>query len=110
MLQLRHARQHPTIRQSNTLAALAELNRAGLLAKEQGTLLTDSYRKLRRIEARLRLMSTTARDELPDEGGELDKLARALDYADGAALWDDCCQLTRQNRQLFEQLLGEAGR
>ena len=110
MLQLRHAGQLPAIRQPNTLAALAALHTAGLLADDHFKFLSDSYRSLRRIEARLRLMSSTARDELPDEDAELAKLAQAIGYADGAALLADCQQLTRQNRRLFEELFAEAGR
>ena len=44
--------------------------------------LVTSYRVLRTIEGRLRLMNTTARDDLPDDPVELSKLASLVGYAD----------------------------
>ncbi|NIL97182.1 MAG: bifunctional [glutamate--ammonia ligase]-adenylyl-L-tyrosine phosphorylase/[glutamate--ammonia-ligase] adenylyltransferase [Planctomycetales bacterium] len=109
MLQLRYAAQLPEIRQPNTLAALAALNAAGRLEEDHFQFLTQSYRWLRRIETRLQLMGSSARDAIAEEAGEQNKLAQALGYPDGESLLAECQQLTRQNRLLFEQLFAEAG-
>ena len=67
MLQLKHARGNPSLRVPNTLAALGELYRAGLLAVDDYEFFDVSYRLLRTIEGRLRLMNSTARDQLPQD-------------------------------------------
>ena len=104
MLQLKHGADHPAIRQPNTLSALAALRREGFLNDADFELLTDSYRFLRMLEARLRLMNTTARDDLPDDSAELDKLARVLGYESGEALSLDFDAYARRTRDAFDRL------
>src|SRR5262249_51310823 len=74
MLQLRYGFESAAVRLPNTLSALAALRAAGHLHADDAEFLTRSYRFLRTIQARLRLMSTTARDTLPDDPHELDNL------------------------------------
>jgi glutamate-ammonia-ligase adenylyltransferase len=102
MLQLKHAAAHPSLRVSNTLAALAELHRAGLISGEDHSLFDGGYRLLRSIEGRLRLISATARDKLPDDRVELSKLAYLSRYPNVAALLADYETATQQIRRRFE--------
>ncbi|MCE5267034.1 MAG: hypothetical protein LLG00_04035, partial [Planctomycetaceae bacterium] len=92
-----------------TLAVLAELEQAGLLAKDDYEFFNRSYRLLRTIEGRLRLMNSTARDKLPDDPVELTKLARLLRYSSGSALLADYDTATRETRRRFEQAFQVAG-
>jgi glutamate-ammonia-ligase adenylyltransferase len=103
MLQLKHGREHPRIRAANTLAALDELHRAKLLSADACGFFTKSYRLLRTIEGRLRLMNSTARDQLPDDPVELRKLANLLHYADSRDLLNDFSEATREIRLRFER-------
>lgn len=103
MLQLKHGRDNPALRVPRTLCALSALHSAGHMDREATDFLSRSYRFLRSIEARLRLMNTTARDDLPDSPGELDKLARGLGYADGESLVTECRRYTERNRECFER-------
>ncbi len=80
MLQLKHAGENPRLRAANTLAALGELHEAGLLSADDFEFFDRSYRLLRTIEGRLRLMNSTARDQLPQDAVELTKLAHLLHY------------------------------
>ncbi len=105
MLQLKHARRHPSIRQPNTLAALAALAQAGFLVSEDALLLDRSYRFLRSLEARLRLMNPTARDTLPEDPTELAKLARMLRFPSGEALLAEVSNTTGRIRECFDRLL-----
>ncbi|MCE5268481.1 MAG: hypothetical protein LLG00_11410, partial [Planctomycetaceae bacterium] len=107
--QLKHASENPRLRVSNTLAVLAELEQAGLLAKDDYEFFNRSYRLLRTIEGRLRLMNSTARDKLPDDPVELTKLARLLRYSSGSALLADYDTATRETRRRFEQAFQVAG-
>ena len=104
MLQLKHARSHPAIAQPSTLAALAALHAAGLLKRDDYDFFVSSYRFLRGIQLRLRLMSTTARDDLPEDPRELAKLAGLLGYASAEGLLADCARYTAENRRRAERL------
>ncbi len=56
-------------------------------------------------------MNTTARDDLPDQPQELEKLARHLGFASGADLVSQCREYMRRNRELFGRVCpaGSAG-
>ena len=64
MLTLRHAQESPQILQTGTTGSLLALANAGHLSDQESMTLINGYRTLRRIEANLRLMNTTARHEL----------------------------------------------
>ncbi len=104
MLQLKHARGMPSLRMPNTLAALAELYRAGLLTTDDYECFEAGYRLLRSIEGRLRLMNSAARDQLPQDPVELAKLANLLRYPNSDGLLMDYENATRQIRRGFERI------
>jgi glutamate-ammonia-ligase adenylyltransferase len=109
MLQLKHGRRRPKLRQPNTIAALDELRRAGCLEPGDHEFFSSAYRTLRTIEGRLRLMNSTARDTLPEDPVELTKLAQLLSYPSGQALLKHCRQLTEQTRRRFEMIFEREG-
>ncbi|HEX4147401.1 MAG TPA: glutamate-ammonia-ligase adenylyltransferase, partial [Pirellulales bacterium] len=109
MFQLKFGRLDPSLRIPNTLLALEALYKAGHLSEPDFTFLTDSYRFLRTMEARLRLMSTTARDDLPDNPVELAKLAHVLGYHDPQPLVEKTREFRKHNRQRFEAILAAEG-
>ena len=98
---------YPAILRPNTLAALETLQQHGVLDTEDAEFLCESYQFLRRVEARLRLLNTTARHDLPREGDELAKLAYLLRYDASAKLEAECARYTKQNRRLFDKWAGE---
>jgi glutamate-ammonia-ligase adenylyltransferase len=104
MLQLRHAGHHPQLAAPATFDALAALTACDVLKRDDGEFFTKSYRFLRTIQARLRLMSTTARNDLPDDPRELAKLAGLLGYANSEALWSECQRTTAEVRRRCERL------
>jgi glutamate-ammonia-ligase adenylyltransferase len=108
MLQLKNGRENPSIQVPGTFAALSALAKTGILAAEDAQYFTSSFRFLRTIQARLRLMSTTARDALPDEPHELAKLAGLLGYKSAQALLADCQRYTTENRRRFERFFEHA--
>lgn len=107
-LQIKHAAQSPGVLQPGTLDAIEALHAAGCLSREDSDYLGRSYRFLRSIEARLRLMNTAARHDLPSDETELAKLAYLLDYPSVAALQQDCDQFTRENRERCQRLFDQA--
>ncbi len=106
MLQLKNAAHKPEIALPGTLDALHALHAAGLVNRDDYSFFVDSYRFLRTIQARLRLMSTTVRDDLPDEPRELAKLAGLLGYTGPEGLMYDCRRYTTENRRRAERLFG----
>jgi glutamate-ammonia-ligase adenylyltransferase len=112
MLQLRYALDSPSVLVPGTLAALEMLQETGHLSADDFQFLSESYRFLRSIEARLRLMNTTARHDLPDDPSELAKLAYLLNYPDGQLVHTRCREYMAENRavfnRIFDQVAGEA--
>lgn len=104
MLQLKHGAGRQALRAANTLDAIAALADCQALTPDDAEFFKQAYRFLRTIEARLRLMNTTARDELPDEPAELDKLAKVLGYSDGEAFAAHVKQQTHGIRERFERI------
>ena len=89
----------------NTFAAIEALEERKLLASEDAASLSHSYRFLRGVEAKLRLLNTTARHDLPREADELAKLAYLLRFDESSTLEAECARCTRRNRQLFDKLI-----
>lgn len=103
MLQLQNGRDIAAVRVPGTLAALDALAAAGKLNAADHQFFAKSFRFLRTIQARLRLMSTTARDDLPEDPRELAKLAGLLGYGAADELLADCRDYTTEIRRRFER-------
>ena len=105
VLQLRYAADDPSILQTNTLAAIEAFQQREIISGEDAEFLSESYRFLRRVEARLRLLNTTARHDIPREPDDLAKLAYLLEFPSSTSLEAECAKRARRNRQLFDALL-----
>lgn len=108
MLQLQHMETTPEVLVPGTLDAANQLRKHGFLSKDDAAFLTKSYRFLRSVESRLRLMNTTARHDLPEEPSQLKKLSYLLGYPGPDALVDDVADFRKENRERFERLFAEA--
>lgn len=104
MLQLKHGRENPAVRNPNTLTALSLLRQHGYLNIEDYEYFSTSYRFLRAVESRLRLMQAPTR-VLPDDPAQLATLAHALGYSGGAELHAECHRYLRRNRERFDALI-----
>lgn len=80
-LQLRHGKERAALREPNTLRALDVLHREGILSDEAHHALRDSYRFLRMVENRLRIVADLSVNTVPRAPAKLEKLARRLGYA-----------------------------
>jgi len=101
-LQLVHGGADPQLRTTETLPALRGLHEKGHLTDAQFDALSRSYRTLRLIEGRLRLLDATARHDFPADAEEQRKLAHLLGYGDAAALAADVQTITSRTRSEFE--------
>ena len=111
MLQLKHARGNPAPpRAQHAGRAGRACTRRACSRPTTTSSSTSSYRLLRTIEGRLRLMNSTARDQLPQDPIELTKLAHLLHYPSSDGLLADYENATRQIRQRFDAAFDEAGK
>jgi glutamate-ammonia-ligase adenylyltransferase len=108
MMQLEFGEELAEVRQPNTLLALDALRKAGKLSAEDHEYLTASYGFMRRIEARLRLMNTTARDDLPVDAEERAKLARMLGFTQPEEMLAQVAAYREGNRARWERYLSVA--
>ncbi len=110
MLQLQHGGRDPSIRLTGTLAALAALHQQGYLPADDFEHFSQSYRLQRSVEARIRLMDSTGRHELPTDREELGKLAFLLGAADADHLARTAAEAFAENRRRFNQLFDAAAK
>jgi [glutamine synthetase] adenylyltransferase / [glutamine synthetase]-adenylyl-L-tyrosine phosphorylase len=108
MLQMKHGAARPECLVPGTLNAIEGLRQANALSQDDADYLSQSYRFLRAVEARLRLMNTTARHDVPDDESERKKLAYLLGYDDADKLIEDCRNFTAENRRRCDRLFEQA--
>lgn len=104
MLQLKYGHDDPSVRVAGTFEAMSALHAAGHMSRNDYEFFNDSYRFLRTLQARLRLMSPIARDSLPEDAHDLARLAGLLGYKSATALLSDCENIASENRRRFERL------
>jgi glutamate-ammonia-ligase adenylyltransferase len=104
MLQLKHARDDERVLVPGTIEAISNLVSAGFLDASVGDQLTERYSQLRRIEAQLRLMNTTARHDLPSDPGQLAKLAMLLEHSDSDEMLESIKNCRQTVREKFDRL------
>ena len=80
LLQLVHGRVDPELRARGTLSALAGLDRGGYIDSEDGIVLADSYRFLRRVEHVVQLDEERQTHTVPADRGQRRRVARVLGF------------------------------
>ena len=91
-----------------TLDAISALHAAGFLPGRDALFLGESYRFLRSVEARLRLMNTTARHDIPEDQTELTKLAYLLGFEGPDSVKQKCEYYANKNREYFTRMFDQA--
>jgi len=84
MLQIVNASKHDSLQTTNTLEALAGLDRSGLISHEEAQQLREAYLYLRRLENRLQMIDEIQTHNLPDTREQRLLLARSLTTEGGA--------------------------
>jgi glutamate-ammonia-ligase adenylyltransferase len=105
LLQLQHAGQDPSLRQTSTTGALAALRDAGLVAAEQADALLAAWEFASRARNAVFLVRGRPSDQLPRPGLELSGVARACGYpadTDPGSFLDDYRRTTRRARAVVE--------
>ena len=113
-LQLLNGGDLPTLRTTNTLEAIVQLESVGCLTNQERTLLEENYVFLRRIEHLLQIMFDLQTHTLPAEDDALRKLALRMGFADAPersakeVFWSDFRNKTDLNRKMLDHLLHDA--
>ena len=113
-LQLRHSRTRSSLRTVNTLDALRVLAAEGLLGSGDARILEESYRFLRRVENRLRIVADLSVNTLPAAPAKMEKLAKRMGYRPGDAhsardqFLQDYAVHTGRVRGIYNQVFGIA--
>ena len=104
MLQVVHGGGDASLRTPETRGALAALQRAGRLDREEFLFLDSAYRTLRRIECRLRLVDAAARHDFPAGVEERRRLAHLMVHDDPDGLAAEVAAVTARTRLTFEAI------
>jgi [glutamine synthetase] adenylyltransferase / [glutamine synthetase]-adenylyl-L-tyrosine phosphorylase len=81
-LQLRHAKNTPQLRKTNTLGALRVIAEQKFLPVEKCKILEEGYTFLRRVENKLHLYDNRQTFLIPGEQRGLRRLAKSLRFSD----------------------------
>ena len=109
-LQLTHAHQHPSLRTTSTLGALAAAADVDLLSRSDADVLADAWRLAWQLRRALFLWKGRERDVLPGDPQELQALAVLVagDMTSSRELMERYRKLTRRARTITErELFGE---
>src|ERR1035437_6071519 len=106
LLQLVHGRTDRSLRSGTTLQALAALSRGGYVAREDATVLDESYRLLRTLEHRIQLFRLRRTHLMPSGEADLRRLGRAIGHRSdpASAVVEQWQQQAREVRRLHERL------
>ena len=112
-LQLIHAAENREILRPNLWDALDALRREGHLAPEVHADLRDAYDFWRTLESRLRIVHNRGGSELPEDPGDLRRLAHRLHYGkpgagDPDAFRADTARHASKTRAHFERIVAGA--
>lgn len=106
LLQLVHGRTDSSLRSGTTLEALAALSRGGYVAREDATVLDESYRLLRTLEHRIQLFRLRRTHLMPSGEADLRRLGRAVGHRSdpATAVVEQWQQQAREVRRIHERL------
>jgi glutamate-ammonia-ligase adenylyltransferase len=109
---LKNAKQYPRILCENTLEALAEMRRAGILDEPTFLALDSGYRFLSNLEDRLRIMEHRSVNRMPLVGKKLSGLAVRMGYGNGHEddLLKDYFSTTNAIREIYGSFFGKDGK
>ncbi|HEY0247755.1 MAG TPA: bifunctional [glutamine synthetase] adenylyltransferase/[glutamine synthetase]-adenylyl-L-tyrosine phosphorylase [Gryllotalpicola sp.] len=105
LIQLQHAAHLPSLRTTSTLAALQAAVEAGLVDETDAERLRAAWIFASRARSALTLWTDRTSDVLPVDRGQLDGVARLLEYPPRSAsrLEEDYLAVTRRARAVFER-------
>jgi len=100
--------RHPELRSRGTLETLVRLAEGGWIESQAADDLTQAYLFMRRVENRLQMIEDQQTHIIPDDGSELDRVARLCGFSDtdafGSALLAQFKVVESHYGALFERI------
>jgi len=106
LLQMEHASTYPDLRTTNTLEALTECVRAGVLAERDADTLRQAWLMATAVRDALMLLRARPGDSLPSDVNELAAVAAVMGRRGSAVsqFRDDYLRITRRCRSVMERI------
>jgi glutamate-ammonia-ligase adenylyltransferase len=106
LMQMKHGKDHPSIRTPKTLEALAACVKEGLIAEHDARVLSEAWTFSSRVRSASVLWANKRTDVLPTDRQQLEGMARIMEYPAGSAtqLEEDYLAFTRRARMVYERL------
>ena len=106
LMQLKHGKDHPSIRTPKTLVALQACVSEGLIAEHDARVLAEAWTFASRVRSASVLWANKRTDVLPTDRQQLEGMARIMEYPAGSAtqLEEDYLAFTRRARMVYERL------
>jgi glutamate-ammonia-ligase adenylyltransferase len=106
LMQLKHGKNHPSIRTPKTLVALKACVSEGLIAEHDARVLAEAWTLASRVRSASVLWANKRTDVLPTDRQQLEGMSRILEYPAGSAsrLEEDYLAFTRRSRMVYERL------
>lgn len=106
VFQMRYAHKFANLRKLGTIESLMACVENELVTQEEFDTLERAWRLASRARSGLVLANDKSADSIPSDRGQLEALARILEYSPGAAsdLEEDYLSATRKSRVVFERL------
>ncbi|MBY0585603.1 bifunctional [glutamate--ammonia ligase]-adenylyl-L-tyrosine phosphorylase/[glutamate--ammonia-ligase] adenylyltransferase [bacterium] len=101
LAQLRFGRECPAVLEPNTWRAIDALERTGHWSKQRAAIFREGYKLLRLVESRLRIVYNLARNDIPEDSEEQDKLAQRSGYNSGPELLAELASTMESLRKEF---------
>ncbi|VTU01724.1 (glutamate--ammonia-ligase) adenylyltransferase : Glutamate-ammonia-ligase adenylyltransferase OS=Blastopirellula marina DSM 3645 GN=DSM3645_10057 PE=4 SV=1: GlnE: GlnD_UR_UTase: GlnE: GlnE: GlnD_UR_UTase [Gemmataceae bacterium] len=101
LLQLKYGSAHPAVLEPNVWDALDALEAAGVLPADDAAGLRAGYSFLRLVEARLRIVTDRPLTEVPENPGDLAKLAHRLGFESPAKFLAEWKRVTADVRTRY---------
>jgi glutamate-ammonia-ligase adenylyltransferase len=108
--QILRGREVPEILVPNILDAIGRMRQFGLWPAERCETLAAGYRLLRTVESRLRIVYNVAKNQLPADSRDVEKLAHRTGYGSSAALLAELRTAMAGVRAAFLECIDEARR
>ena len=106
-LQLLNGGKNNSIRSSNTLKALYELNRNNLINKSEYSALKNAYIFYRKIEHYLQLMNDTQTHLIPAQGELLEKLSAYLNFQTSKNFTSEVERNRKNISKIYQSITGQ---
>lgn len=105
-LQLLNGGKNRKLKGGNTLTAINDLKKAGLLSEDEALVFDSAYRLYRKIEHYLQLMNDSQTHTIPQDGEILEKMSSFLHFGDSVEFKKEVTENRNSVQKIFNSIMG----